>query len=97
MRSPNAATASPGGRRRGVGVVGRQTVRKRAASMGERASMFCIQLGMAARAPRIPPTSIAAPQENARVLRDNFNLHLLHGDVVSHIFRGYGQAVTPGS
>src|SRR5258708_16073956 len=78
--------------------LGSDTVRKIAASISECTSMFCIHSGMAARATSTPAARPNASKEIlVRALRDNFNLHLLHADVVGNVFRHHGQAVASGS
>jgi len=77
--------------------VGKGTVRKIAASTSERISMFWIHSGIAARAATKPATTQTRSKEVfMRVLRDDFNLHLLRADIVGYIFRSYGQTVEAG-
>ena len=80
-----------------IAPVGSETVRKIAASTSERTSMFCIHSGIAARAATKPATTqINSKEVFAKVLRDDFNLHLLRADIVGNIFRSYGQTVEAG-
>src|SRR5262249_32883637 len=60
--------------------------------------MFCIHSGMAARAASRPAMRRStAAVVVSKALREDFNLHLLHPDVVGYVFRGHGQAITPRS
>src|SRR5258708_987890 len=80
-----------------VGPPGKITVRNMAVSSSERASMFCIHAGMAARAASTPALTARTMMEVLTIaLRDNFNLHLLGADVVRHVLRGYSQSILTG-